>query len=51
MTKVATLLPGIRTTSWDIALTGMGTVPLEVNFGGDSAATSTLPNSHPAPAR
>lgn len=31
----ARLLPGIRTQSWDIALTDTGPVPLEVNFGGD----------------
>lgn len=31
----ARLLPGIRTQSWDIALTDRGPVPLEVNFGGD----------------
>lgn len=31
----ARLLPGIRTQSWDIALTDAGPVVLEVNFGGD----------------
>jgi len=31
----ARLLPGIRTQSWDIALTDAGPVLLEVNFGGD----------------
>jgi hypothetical protein len=34
-TTAAALLPGIRTQSWDIALTDAGPVPLEVNFGGD----------------
>ena len=34
-TAAARLLPGIRTQSWDIALTDAGPVPLEVNFGGD----------------
>ena len=33
--EAARLLPGIRTQSWDIALTDAGPVPLEVNFGGD----------------
>ncbi len=33
--EAARLLPGIRTQSWDIALTYAGPVPLEVNFGGD----------------
>jgi hypothetical protein len=31
----ARLLPGIRTQSWDIAVTETGPVVLEVNFGGD----------------
>lgn len=31
----AALMPGIRTQSWDIALTDKGPVLLEVNFGGD----------------
>ena len=31
----ARLFPGIRTQSWDIALTDKGPIPLEVNFGGD----------------
>jgi hypothetical protein len=35
VTKAARLLPGIRTQSWDVALTDAGPVPLEVNFGGD----------------
>lgn len=29
------LFPGIRTQSWDIAITDRGMVPLEVNWGGD----------------
>lgn len=33
--EAARLLPGMRTQSWDIALTDTGPVPLEVNFGGD----------------
>ena len=33
--EAAGLLPGIRTQSWDIALTDAGPIPLEVNFGGD----------------
>ena len=32
---VALMLPGIRTQSWDVALTDRGPVLLEVNFGGD----------------
>ena len=35
VTKAARLLPGVRTQSWDVALTDAGPVPLEVNFGGD----------------
>ena len=35
VTEAARLLPGIRTQSWDIALTDAGPVPFEVNFGGD----------------
>jgi hypothetical protein len=35
VTEAARLLPGIRTQSWDIALTDAGPVPLEMNFGGD----------------
>ncbi len=35
VTEAARLLPGVRTQSWDIALTERGPVPLEVNFGGD----------------
>ena len=31
----ARVLPGIRTQSWDVALTDTGPVLLEVNFGGD----------------
>ncbi len=31
----ATLFPGIRTQSWDVALSNDGPVPLEVNWGGD----------------
>jgi len=31
----AQVLPGIRTQSWDVALTDKGPVLLEVNFGGD----------------
>jgi hypothetical protein len=31
----ARLFPGIRTQSWDIALTDKGPIPLELNFGGD----------------
>ena len=33
--QAAMVLPGIRTQSWDVALTDAGPVPLEVNFGGD----------------
>ena len=33
--EASRLLPGIRTQSWDIALSAAGPVPLEVNFGGD----------------
>ncbi len=33
--EAARMLPGIRTQSWDIALTDAGPVPLEVNFGDD----------------
>lgn len=33
--KAARVLPGIRTQSWDIALTDRGPVLLEVNYGGD----------------
>lgn len=33
--EAARLLPGIRTQSWDIALTDAGPLPQEVNFGGD----------------
>ena len=33
--KAATVFPGIRTQSWDIAVTNQGPVLLEVNFGGD----------------
>ena len=35
VTEAALLLPGIRTQSWDIAVTDAGPIPLEVNFGGD----------------
>ncbi len=31
----AAMFPGIRTQSWDIALTGGGPVVMELNFGGD----------------
>lgn len=31
----ATAFPGIRTQSWDVALTDQGPILLEVNFGGD----------------
>lgn len=34
-TRGAGALPGLRTQSWDIALTDQGPVVLEVNFGGD----------------
>ncbi|MBW4091129.1 MAG: hypothetical protein HIU82_08475 [Proteobacteria bacterium] len=34
-TEAASVLPGIRTQSWDIALAEQGPVLLEVNFGGD----------------
>jgi putative polysaccharide biosynthesis protein len=33
--KAAALFPGIRTQSWDVALTADGPVLLELNFGGD----------------
>ena len=33
--RAAGMLPGIRTQSWDIALTPDGPVALEVNWGGD----------------
>ena len=33
--EAATVFPGIRTQSWDIAVTDQGPVLLEVNFGGD----------------
>jgi len=33
--EAATVFPGIRTQSWDIAVTNQGPVLLEVNFGGD----------------
>jgi Sugar-transfer associated ATP-grasp len=33
--EAARVLPGIRTQSWDVALTDRGPVLLEVNFGGD----------------
>ena len=33
--EASRLLPGIRTQSWDIAVSDAGPVPLEVNFGGD----------------
>ena len=33
--EASRLLPGLRTQSWDIALSAAGPVPLEVNFGGD----------------
>lgn len=33
--RAAPLFPGIRTQSWDIALTESGPLPLELNFGGD----------------
>ena len=35
VTKAACVFPGIRTQSWDIALTDHGPVCLEVNYGGD----------------
>jgi hypothetical protein len=31
----AAMFPGIRTQSWDVALTDAGPVVLELNFGGD----------------
>jgi hypothetical protein len=33
--RAASVLPGIRTQSWDIALTDAGPVVLEINYGGD----------------
>lgn len=33
--EAAAVVPGIRTQSWDVALTDRGPVLLEVNFGGD----------------
>jgi hypothetical protein len=33
--EAAAVFPGIRTQSWDIAVTDQGPVFLEVNFGGD----------------
>ncbi len=33
--EAAAIFPGIRTQSWDVALTDQGPVFLEVNFGGD----------------
>ena len=33
--RAGNVLPGIRTQSWDIALTEQGPLALEVNFGGD----------------
>jgi hypothetical protein len=33
--EAAAVFPGIRTQSWDIALTDQGPILLEVNFGGD----------------
>lgn len=33
--KAAAHFPGIRTQSWDVALTAAGPVLLELNFGGD----------------
>ena len=33
--QAASVFPGIRTQSWDVALTDQGPVFLEVNFGGD----------------
>jgi Sugar-transfer associated ATP-grasp len=35
VTQAACVFPGIRTQSWDIALTDRGPVCLEVNYGGD----------------
>jgi len=35
VSKAARIFPGIRTQSWDIALTDKGPVCLEVNYGGD----------------
>jgi hypothetical protein len=35
VTKAACVFPGIRTQSWDIALTDRGPICLEVNYGGD----------------
>lgn len=33
--RAASMFPGIRTQSWDIALTSAGAVILELNYGGD----------------
>ena len=33
--EAASVFPGIRTQSWDVAITERGPVFLEVNFGGD----------------
>jgi len=33
--KTASMFPGIRTQSWDIALSAQGPIVLEMNFGGD----------------
>jgi hypothetical protein len=33
--EAAATLPGIRTQSWDIALTDRGPIILEANYGGD----------------
>ncbi|MGC9271633.1 sugar-transfer associated ATP-grasp domain-containing protein [Acidiphilium sp.] len=35
VSRVAPLFPGIRTQSWDVALTDRGPVLLEINWGGD----------------
>lgn len=35
VSRAARIFPGIRTQSWDIALTDQGPVCLEVNYGGD----------------
>ena len=39
--KAAPLLSGIATQSWDVALTNLGPVLLEVNFGGDLKLVQT----------
>jgi hypothetical protein len=45
ISAAAPVFAGIRTQSWDVALTEAGPVPLELNFGGDLNLTQIAANA------